>query len=35
MLGQERIFTISSIEHNIEMPPGIFELPDEIKALQE
>jgi len=34
VLGQERIFTTTSVEHNIEMPEGIFDLPEEIKALQ-
>ena len=35
LLGQERIFSMSSIEQNIEMPVGIFDLPEDIKALQE
>ena len=35
LLGQERVFTMTSIEHNVEMPAGIFDLPEEIKALQE
>jgi len=34
VIGQERIFTTTSIEHNIDMPEGIFDLPEEIKALQ-
>jgi len=34
VLGQERIFTTTSVEHNIEMPEGIFDLPEDIKALQ-
>ena len=34
ILGQERTFTTSSIEHNIEMPAGLFDLPEDIKALQ-
>ncbi len=35
VIGQERIFTTTSIEQNIDMPEGIFDLPEEIKALQE
>ena len=34
LLGQERIFTTESIEHNVELPDGIFGLPDDVKALQ-
>ena len=34
VFGQERIFTTTSVEHNIEMPDGIFDLPEDIKALQ-
>lgn len=34
VLGQERIFTTTSVEHNIEIPEGIFDLPEDIKALQ-
>ena len=35
MLGQERVFATTSIEQNIDLPDGIFDLPDDIKALQE
>lgn len=35
MMGQERVFAMTSIEQNIELPAGIFDLPDDIKALQE
>jgi hypothetical protein len=34
VLGQERIFTTKSVEHNVEIPEGIFDLPADIKALQ-
>jgi hypothetical protein len=34
VLGQDRIFTTSSVEHNVDMPEGIFDLPDDIKVLQ-
>ncbi len=34
VIGQERVFTTTNIEHNIDMPEGIFDLPEEIKALQ-
>jgi len=34
VIGQERVFTTTSIEQNIDMPEGIFDLPEEIKALQ-
>lgn len=33
IMGQERIVTIESVEHNVQMPNGIFELPEEVKAL--
>ncbi len=33
VMGQERILTIESIEHNVEMPADRFELPDPIKEL--
>ena len=33
VMGQKRLVTIDSIEHNIEMPKDRFKLPDEIKAL--
>ncbi|MCZ6653312.1 MAG: hypothetical protein O7D91_09845 [Planctomycetota bacterium] len=33
IMGQKRVVTIESIEHNVEMPKDIFKLPDEIKAL--
>ena len=33
VMGQERILTIESIEHNVEMPADRFELPDQIKEL--
>jgi len=33
IMGQERVITIESIEHNVEMPKDRFKLPDEIKAL--
>lgn len=33
MMGQERIMTIDSIEHNVDLPPDRFDLPDEVKAL--
>ncbi len=35
VLGQERSFSMTSIEQNIDMPAGIFDLPEDIKALQE
>jgi len=31
--GQERSMTIRSIEHNVDLPAGLFDLPDEIRAL--
>ena len=34
ILGQERVFTTTSIEHNVEMSSGIFDIPEDIKALQ-
>ena len=34
ILSQERIFSMTGIEHNIEMPADIFDLPEDIKALQ-
>jgi len=34
VLGQERVFTTTSIENNVDMPEGVFNLPEEIKALQ-
>jgi hypothetical protein len=33
MAGQERKMTIRSIEHNVELPADLFELPEEIRAL--
>ncbi len=33
IMGQKRLITIESIEHNIDMPKDRFKLPDEIKAL--
>jgi len=33
VMGQTRVMTIESIEHNVEMPEDRFKLPDEIKAL--
>ena len=33
IMGQKRVITIESIEHNVEMPKDRFKLPDEIKAL--
>ena len=33
IMGQTRVITFESIEHNVEMPKDRFELPDEIKAL--
>jgi len=30
---QEMVFNFESVEHNVELPAGIFDLPDEIKAL--
>ena len=33
IMGQKRLITIESIEHNVEMPKDRFKLPDEIKAL--
>ena len=33
VLGQERIITTESIEHNVELPPDLFDLPVEIQAL--
>ena len=35
ILGQERTFTTTSTEHNVEIPDGFFDLPEDIKALQE
>jgi hypothetical protein len=34
LLGQERVFTTESVEQNIEMPEGTFDLPEEIRAIQ-
>ncbi len=31
--GQERSMTIHSIEHNVDLPADLFDLPDEIRAL--
>ena len=31
--GQERTTTMSSIEHNVDLPADLFDLPDEIRAL--
>ncbi len=33
IMGQKRVVTIESIEHNVEIPKDRFKLPDEIKAL--
>ena len=32
-MGQEMIFTMTSIEHNVQMPADLFKLPVEIQAL--
>ena len=32
-MGQEMIFTMTSIEHNVQMPADLFQLPAEIQAL--
>ena len=32
-MGQEMIFTITSVEHNVKMSPDFFKLPEEIRAL--
>lgn len=31
--GQERSMTIKSVEHNVDLPADLFDLPDEIQAL--
>ena len=33
LVGQERSMTIKSIEHNVDLPAGLFDLPEEIRAL--
>jgi len=33
-MGQEMVMTFESIEANVKLPQGIFDLPEEIKALQ-
>ena len=33
VLSQERIGTVESVEQNVQLPPGRFDLPSEIKAL--
>ena len=33
LMGQERITTLDSVEQNVDLPAGRFDLPDEIKAL--
>ncbi len=33
VMGQKRVITIESIEHNVDMPKDRFKLPEEIKAL--
>jgi len=33
-MGQEMIMTFESVEANVKLPKGIFDLPEEIKALQ-
>ena len=33
IMGQDRIITTESIEHNVEMPEDLFKLPEEIQAL--
>ncbi len=33
IMGQKRVITIESIEHNVDIPKDRFKLPDEIKAL--
>ncbi len=33
IMGQERVVTTESVEHNVQMPDGIFELPEDVKAL--
>jgi len=33
LMGQERIVTVQSIEHNVDLPADRFALPPEIKAL--
>jgi outer membrane lipoprotein-sorting protein len=35
MMGQQRILTLNSMEHNVDMPADRFALPEEIKALLE
>jgi hypothetical protein len=34
VIGQERIFTMNSVEHNVEVPEGTFDLPDDIEVLK-
>jgi hypothetical protein len=35
LLNQERIMTISTVEHNVELPEDRFKLPDQIQALKD
>ena len=33
IMGGKRLMTMNSIEHNVDLPPGTFDLPEPIKAL--
>ena len=35
LIGQTRIITVTSVEHNVDIPADRFELPEDIKALLE
>ncbi len=33
IMGQQRVITTTGVEQNVEMPEGIFDIPDDIEAL--
>ncbi len=35
LMGQQRVLTTTSVEHNVKLPPDLFDPPAEIKALLE
>jgi hypothetical protein len=34
-MGQDRLLTTESVEHNVDLPPDRFDLPEEIRAILE
>jgi len=34
-LGQEQLITVGSVEHNVDLPEGLFGLPDDVRELVE